>query len=284
MTLSKLPKLRLVYLMCVLLVACKTRATVPTNFVRGRELSASQFMRSHKPIKQSGSIPKIFHQTWKVSQRPSKTRDWLLSCRTLYPDWDFVLWSDQENTRLIAQYYTWFLETFMKYDSNIKRADAVRYFILHRYGGVYMDLDFICLKHAAPLFQKGLPTFGIQYTAFNSEDLLTYEFARLGSIANAWMASQPGDLVFDIIIDQLTHSSNEENVLHATGPHFLTKVLQDNYFNVNFSLVESTYIYSQQYNTPKKCLNASECRKRYPMAYFATFWTATWLIPSNSSW
>ena len=42
--------------------------------------------------------------------------------------------------------YPDFLDTFDQYDKGIKRADAVRYHILHQYGGVYMDLDFEALQ------------------------------------------------------------------------------------------------------------------------------------------
>lgn len=37
--------------------------------------------------------------------------------------------------------YPWFLETFDTYRFPIQRADAIRYFILAHYGGVYIDLD-----------------------------------------------------------------------------------------------------------------------------------------------
>ena len=41
----------------------------------------------------------------------------------------------------VAENYSWFLDTFDNYDQPIQRADAIRYFILVHYGGVYIDLD-----------------------------------------------------------------------------------------------------------------------------------------------
>jgi mannosyltransferase OCH1-like enzyme len=40
--------------------------------------------------------------------------------------------------------YPWFLETFDGYPYPIQRADAIRYFVLHHFGGIYIDLDDVC--------------------------------------------------------------------------------------------------------------------------------------------
>ncbi len=37
--------------------------------------------------------------------------------------------------------YPWFLDTWDAYPFDIERADAIRYFALAHYGGVYLDLD-----------------------------------------------------------------------------------------------------------------------------------------------
>lgn len=45
--------------------------------------------------------------------------------------------------------YPWFLETFDGYPYPIQRADAIRYFVLHHFGGIYIDLDDV--RMACPL-------------------------------------------------------------------------------------------------------------------------------------
>ena len=47
---------------------------------------------------------------------------------------------------LTAYRYPWFLETWDNYPFNIERADAIRYFVLAHYGGVYIDLDDVSVK------------------------------------------------------------------------------------------------------------------------------------------
>lgn len=62
-----------------------------------------------------------------------------------------MLWTDASSREFIAQHYRWFLDTFDSYPYTIQRADAIRYFVLHYYGGVYIDLDIGCLRRLDPL-------------------------------------------------------------------------------------------------------------------------------------
>lgn len=38
-------------------------------------------------------------------------------------------------------HYPWFLPTYLSYPYNIQRVDVLRYFILHKLGGIYIDLE-----------------------------------------------------------------------------------------------------------------------------------------------
>lgn len=59
---------------------------------------------------------------------------------------EYMLWTDASSREFIAKEYPWFLDTFDGYTYPIQRADAIRYFILYHYGGVYMDLDIGCQR------------------------------------------------------------------------------------------------------------------------------------------
>ena len=52
---------------------------------------------------------------------------------------------------LIQMHYPWFWDTFTAYDMEVKKADAARVFILHRYGGLYLDLDVQCFRNTEDL-------------------------------------------------------------------------------------------------------------------------------------
>lgn len=51
------------------------------------------------------------------------------------------MWTDAKSRELIATEYPWFLNTFDNYSQPIQRADAIRYFVLNHFGGIYIDLD-----------------------------------------------------------------------------------------------------------------------------------------------
>ncbi|KAF9818329.1 hypothetical protein IEO21_02844 [Rhodonia placenta] len=96
-------------------------------------------------------IPRILHQTWKSETLPEKWVDVSQGCRDMMPDYEYMLWTDASSREFIAEHYPWFLETFDGYTYPIQRADAIRYFILHHYGGIYLDLDIGCLRPLDPL-------------------------------------------------------------------------------------------------------------------------------------
>lgn len=122
-----------------------------------------------------------------------------------------MLWTDASSREFIAKEYPWFLDTFDDYTYPIQRADVIRYFVLHHYGGVYLDLDVGCLRSLDTLLTypvilpKTIPV-GV------SNDLM---FAEKG---HPFMAQTIHNLVtFD-------HSwyLNYPTVMFSTGPMFLS--------------------------------------------------------------
>ncbi|KAJ3070800.1 hypothetical protein HK102_006588, partial [Quaeritorhiza haematococci] len=86
-------------------------------------------------------IPPIIHQSWKTHELPLKFRAWSNTWKENHPHWEYRLWTDNDNRRLVEEHYPWFLPTFESFPHNIMRVDSVRVLYLHKYGGVYADLD-----------------------------------------------------------------------------------------------------------------------------------------------
>ena len=91
-------------------------------------------------------VTRILHQSWKDKQLPGRFKRWSRTWCECFPDWTHVLWSDVDNERFVKQQYSWFLPRYRAFNKSISRADAVRYLYLHRFGGLYADLDTICLR------------------------------------------------------------------------------------------------------------------------------------------
>ena len=89
---------------------------------------------------------RIVHQSWKTARLPPRFANWSLTWRACFPDWTHVLWSDEDNERFVREHYAWFLERYRTFKKHIYRVDAVRYLYLHHFGGIYTDLDNLCLR------------------------------------------------------------------------------------------------------------------------------------------
>lgn len=101
---------------------------------------------------QAQKIPKIIHQQYKTKDSiPERWNVTHSSVLRLHPDWQVILWTDEELREFIATEYTWFLPTYDNYPYWIQRVDAVRYFLIYHFGGIYMDLDIGCTKSMDPL-------------------------------------------------------------------------------------------------------------------------------------
>ena len=88
------------------------------------------------------TIPKIIHQTWKTTEIPEQWKSSVQKYQALSAHgFQYILWTDDDNRNLIATEFPWFLDQFDAYPYGIQRADAIRYFILYKYGGIYSDLD-----------------------------------------------------------------------------------------------------------------------------------------------
>ena len=111
-----------------------------TPFITGK-----MWMTEDREIQYFGSIPKIIHQTWKnVDKLPSQWREYFDGWFTHHPDFAHVLWTDEDNLNLVSNYYPEFLDHYNWLPLMIQKTDFVRLMYLHKYGGIYADLDYEC--------------------------------------------------------------------------------------------------------------------------------------------
>lgn len=156
-------------------------------------------------------VPKLLHQTWKDKNVPTKWRKAQQSCIDHHKDYTYKLWTDEEGEALIRNEYPWFLRTYLSYPYDIQRVDAVRYFILHKYGGIYIDLDVGCNRNLE--FMRNA-----EFTA-----PLTYPVG----ISNDIMSAAPGSRFLERAIHRLEFWNHwlfikYIQVMFGTGPMFLT--------------------------------------------------------------
>ncbi|KAF2719566.1 glycosyltransferase family 32 protein [Polychaeton citri CBS 116435] len=161
-------------------------------------------------------IPKIIHQTYINSSIPQVWKEAQQSCLDLHKQedgWEYKLWTDKSSMEFIAKEYPWFLETYDNYPFNIQRADAIRYFVLAHYGGIYIDLDDGCNRPLEPL---------LSYPAWLRRTVPT-------GISNDAMGAVPQHPFFMRVIDELANYNRNWllpyiTVMASTGPLFLSVI------------------------------------------------------------
>ena len=115
------------------------------------------------------AIPKIIHQMYKDTVLPDKWADVPAAWARLHPpgEYTYRLWTDEELRELIAADYPWLLATYDAYPYATQRWDASRYAVLHKYGGLYADLDLHpvttvdAMLHGQTLLLPHTPNIGL---------------------------------------------------------------------------------------------------------------------------
>lgn len=158
-------------------------------------------------------IPKIIHQTYKTVDIPEQWKESQQKCLDLHPDYKYILWTDEMALDFIKEEYSWFLDTFESYKYPIQRADAIRYFILSHYGGIYIDLDDGCERRLDPLLK--VPAF-------------VRKTSPLG-VSNNVMGSVPRHPFYLRLLKSLKHYDKSWfipylTIMGSTGPLFVSVV------------------------------------------------------------
>lgn len=173
-------------------------------------------------------IPKIIHQTWRDKNIPEHLAAYTSSWKKMHPDWEYVLWTDDMNRKFIHDNHPHFLPVYDRYPTAIQRVDAVRYFILLKLGGVFVDLDFECLKNVSPLL------YDTEFAAGLEPEVHATEHYRQSIISNAFMAGSAGSgfikqLCTYIERNDFVKYRDEPGfnyVLDCAGPFMLTRVYE----------------------------------------------------------
>lgn len=93
-------------------------------------------------------IPKILHFIWVgPNPIPKHIANYVYRWRDMYPDWEILLWNDNNLPPMMNQ------EIYDKVDTYAGKSDVLRYELLNRYGGVYVDMDYYPLKDITPLIE-----------------------------------------------------------------------------------------------------------------------------------
>jgi len=212
----------------------------------------------------------IIHQIWfdfnGENDIPAQFNDTIKSWKDKNDNWEYKLWDLSEAIQLISQNYPEYIETFNGFKYNISKCDLFRYILMHKYGGIYIDLDFICIRPIDQLLdlisKKSINT--INKIDETPSVILTEEWPNSSKKGNE-MIGESGTLHNGCILSEKNHpfwlsviheiskrskeiSGSESSVFDISG----TKLLNDMYkkFHRQFNDVVALPFY---YMSPLIC-------------------------------
>jgi mannosyltransferase OCH1-like enzyme len=169
-------------------------------------------------------IPRIIHFIWFQnlypthdggSQIPASISHAPERCRLFNKDFEIKIWNATSAQDFLETEYAWFVPTYEGYRYPIQRIDALKYFALYHYGGVYMDLDIACRRPLEPL---------LEFPAWFPEA------APLG-VNNDLMAARAGHPVLELMMKELERRDSNWvfpylTIMFSTGPFFASMVVK----------------------------------------------------------
>lgn len=210
-------------------------------------------------------IPKIIHQIWLGSPVPERYKEWMNSWRIHHPEWLYVLWTDETVSYLKLHNQ----ELYNKARNYGQKSDILRYELLYTFGGLYVDIDFRCLKpfdifHHCYDFYIGMLNGG------GSE------------VAIGLIGSVPEHPILDTVINSMheANSDDAEQVLETTGNyHFLRSFMRvaphDNSRIITFPC---NFFYpapnSERFLTPRE-----QDEWITPESFAIHYWSCSWQKP-----
>lgn len=153
-------------------------------------------------------IPKILHMLW-VGDAPAPDYfyDNLNRWKELMPSWEFKIWTNKELTEdLIEASYLNLINTATK---GAQKADLLRYYVVHKYGGYYMDSDITPIRSL-----DEINVFNYSCVVCHDRPWITWPY-----IINAFFGSVASHELLNHVITQMYSVDLTRSDIHmVTGP------------------------------------------------------------------
>lgn len=154
-------------------------------------------------------IPKIIHQIWLGGEFPEKFHKISQVWKDLHADWQYILWTDKNIQKLFPLYNQKFFDESVNLG---EKSDILRYEIVYRFGGLYVDIDFECIKP--------FDTLSYFYDFYAGIEPLDASPLIVG---NAFFASSANHAILKYCIETIKDFRHEKEITGRTGPWHLTR-------------------------------------------------------------
>jgi inositol phosphorylceramide mannosyltransferase catalytic subunit len=194
-------------------------------------------------------IPRTIHRVWLGGPMPAEHERFAETFAEHHPAWEMRLWSERDFAELAIG------------DAERERArthselsNLVRYEVLHRHGGVYVDTDVECRRALTPLL-RGVEGFAALETP--------------GRVGTAVLGAVPGHPTFARAA-RLTRQTLGSGVHSpdANGPGLLSLILEQ---EAGLAILPAGMFYPYLWDEPERR------DEPFPDAYAVHHWALSWL-------
>jgi hypothetical protein len=146
---------------------------------------------------------------------PQKFVDKMNNCKRVNPGFEVLVWNGPLCRQLLVEKYPDHVDLYDSLPYPIMKCDMIRFFILHQYGGLYMDFDRTCLKPFDNLLR-------------DDPDVIVplFRYGPFHVYNNDFIYSKPGSGFMKQCMDSIQVSklpTHSLKVLATAGPIFLTR-------------------------------------------------------------
>lgn len=218
-------------------------------------------------------IPRNIHQIWLGGALPERYIGWQKSWIDRHPEWKYKLWTDADVDSLEMVN-----SVFFNSISNLgAKSDILRYEILNKYGGIYIDTDFECFKSFDDIITKCSFFAGIPHCRKDGP-----------LINNGLIGSTPGNkIILNCILNIKTNKIDEtdpNSIMEITGPSLLTdsvlKIIDAGENDIIIFPASFFYPFRGDLRNIRTVRQARKCRK--PETFALHYWEASWSLGSRS--
>lgn len=213
-------------------------------------------------------IPKIIHQIWIGGNIPKSFKALAKTWENSHPGFIYKLWTDDD---LKTFKFTRCKKAFQRAKNMGAKVDILRYEILYQYGGVYLDIDFECIKPLDPLCHAH--SF---FAAVGGEDY----------VANSVIGVIKNHPLLERILKCLEYKTEKElsNPWFETGPKFFTHhVYQFLRKHSDYNMIYPTRFFHPLPNNYRFSYRAHQLSKKFISSFFIPetfavhYWAESWV-------
>jgi mannosyltransferase OCH1-like enzyme len=169
-------------------------------------------------------IPHILHQIWVgPNEIPKQSKKFMKEIKALHPTFEYRLWTNKDITKENFDNYEYIKNT----KSYAQMSDIMRYEILYKHGGIYLDSDFKIFKSLEPLLTNDLVVC--------TEDMFTNIH-----ISNSFIACTKHNPNLKRCVDNIVKTNFNLDISIATGPIYFRKNIN---INRNVTILDTKVLY-----------------------------------------